>query len=243
MSSPNSAELSRSRDFFRHLLERRTTERDWQTFFSDHPYVLSRSLPIRLEPRDILTLGRPGHTEPDFAFYPRGIHPIPYYGVIELKRPDSPIASFPRANVAILTRDAETAVQQVRAYAKPPCQFLPEELNERPLFLGNQAYLFVIMGMSSEMSSKSFGVDIYREMIESRLPPNLQLLPYDTLLRRFESGLSPRLFVLRAGEPEVKTEPEPPLVAERPIELRDSDECTYDIDGHCDNQFHWGANE
>ena len=242
MLSPTDADLSRSRDFFRHLLERRTTEREWQTFFGDHPYVLSRSLPIRLEPADILTLGRPGHAEPDFAFYPRGIHPVPYYGVIELKRPDSQIASFPRSNVAILTRDAETAIQQVMRYATPPCSFLPKELHDHPLFLGNQAFLFVIMGMSGEIGSK-VGVDIYRDMIQSRLPANLQLLPYDTLLQRFESGLSPRVFVLHAFEPEIQSEPKPPVVEERPVELRDSDECTYDINGHCDNQFHWGANE
>lgn len=132
MLSPTPADLSNSRDVFRYLLAKSTTERDWQSFFTDHPYVLSRSLPVRLEPGDILPLGRPGVAEPDFAFYPQGVHPIPFYGVIELKRPDSRIASFPRSNVAILTRDAETAIQQVTLYSKPPCAFLPKQLNECP---------------------------------------------------------------------------------------------------------------
>ena len=235
MLSPTQADLSNSRDFFRHLLARPTTEREWQGFFTQHPYVLSRSLPVRLEPADILPLGRPGYAEPDFAFYPRGVHPVPFYGVIELKRPESRIASFPRSNVAILTRDAETAIQQVTRYATPPWPFFPEELNERPLFLGNNAYLFIIMGMSTELVDR-VGMEIYRDALDRRLPGNLQLLPYDTLLHHFEAGL-PRVFFLVAIEPETKRE--------APVELERDDECILDENGNCinPNQKHWGANE
>ena len=46
-------------------------ELEWQRFFAEHPYVLSMSLPLRLDPQDIMPLARIGKTEPDFIFYPR----------------------------------------------------------------------------------------------------------------------------------------------------------------------------
>lgn len=208
MRSPTHNELTTARDRFRHLLARSTQERDWQQFFTDHPYVLSLSLPVRLEPADILPLGRPGRAEPDFAFYPRRANPIPYYGIIELKRPQSSILSVTRSNVAILTRDAETAIQQAKIYAKDTSTFLPAELHEQPLFLGNNAYIFVIMGMSVEISSK-LGPPLYREMIQGRFPENLQLLPYDILLRRFENELPPQVYFLVVTPPSSYEPPEP----------------------------------
>jgi Shedu protein SduA, C-terminal len=94
-----------------------TTEKSWQQFFAAHPYVLSESLPLRIEPQDIQALARPGLTEPDFIFYPRALQPIPFCGVIELKRPDSKIITIPRKNVAMLSRDAQTAARQGMQYA------------------------------------------------------------------------------------------------------------------------------
>lgn len=195
MHSPSSSDLRAARDRFRHLLASETRELDWQRFFTDHPYVLSLSLPVRLEPADILPLGRPGRAEPDFAFYPHAIRPIPYFGVIELKRPQSAIVSLARSNVAILTRDAQTAIQQAKLYVKDTHLILPPVSTERPLILGNAAYIFVIMGMSREITEK-LGHSLYREMLEDSLPKNLQLLPYDTLLQRFEAQLPPRVFFL-----------------------------------------------
>lgn len=239
--TPTSRDLSTARDLFRHLLARQTAEREWQSFFTDHPYVLSRSLPLKLEPADILPLGRPGRAEPDFAFYPKGVHPIPYYGVIELKRPDSHIASLTRSNVAILSRDAETAVQQAMQYIKPPHTFLPEQLNERPLFLGNNAYMFVIMGMSWEIGSR-IGADICRDMIERRLPENLQLLPYDILLNRYEAGFEPRVYFLFAMQSVQEARSDVSKGA--PYEVH-GDDCILDEHGNCinPNMKHWGANE
>jgi len=43
-------------------LSRSTSGPQWQSFFSANPFVLSRSLPLRLEPCDILPLGRPGRS-------------------------------------------------------------------------------------------------------------------------------------------------------------------------------------
>lgn len=63
------------------------------------------------------------------------------------------------------------------------------------MILGSRAHLFVIMGMSSELSRK-LGLDVYREMIEKRLPPNLRIIPYDSLLRGFEAQLPMSLHIL-----------------------------------------------
>jgi len=46
-------------------------------------------------------------------------------------------------------------------------------------------HLFVIMGMSAELGRK-LGSQVYREMIEKRLPHNLKLIPFDAMLRAFE---------------------------------------------------------
>jgi hypothetical protein len=57
---PTLRDLHRTREEFRGMLERRTKELKWQNFFSDNPYVLSMSLPLRLKPQDIIPMGRPG---------------------------------------------------------------------------------------------------------------------------------------------------------------------------------------
>lgn len=192
---PSARELSGAREEFRHLLDVQTRELDWQTFFSEHPYVLSMSLPLSIEPADIVPLGRPGRTEPDFIFYPRHTIPVPYYGVIELKKPSSQILTTTRKNVAILSRDAETAVQQAICYSDGIAEYAPILAEAPTVFLGNRAHMFVVMGMSQEISER-LAADVYREMITKRLPPNLQVLPFDTLLARFESKLPSEIYIL-----------------------------------------------
>src|SRR5208283_1542956 len=103
-------------------------------FFSDHPYVLSMSLPLRIEPADIVPFGRPGLTEPDFIFYPKHMSPVPYYGVIELKKPSSQIVTVVRSNVAVLSRDAETAIQQAARYSDDITRYASLLGNAPPLF-------------------------------------------------------------------------------------------------------------
>jgi hypothetical protein len=121
--------------------------------------------------------------------------PVPYYGVIELKKPSSQIVTVVRSNVTILSRDAETAIQQATRYSDNITRYASVLGNAPPLFLGNRAHLFVVMGMSHEISTK-LDADTFREVIEKRLPPNLRLIPYDTLLGMFESALPPQLYLL-----------------------------------------------
>ena len=68
-----SKELQNARDEFASLLRGSSVEADFQKLFARCPYVLSRALPLRLEPADIHPMGRPGRSEPDFVFYPRDL--------------------------------------------------------------------------------------------------------------------------------------------------------------------------
>lgn len=186
---PDDEKLRSARKEFEDLLSRKTIEPEWQQFFTEHPYILSISLPLKLEPQDIIPLARPGITEPDFIFYPRKLIPRPFYGVIELKRPDSKIVTVPRSNVAILSRDAETAIEQTKAYSDSIIK------RDNILFLGNESYIFVIMGMSTELTSK-LSSSFFQDMINNKLPRNLQILPYDYLYQRFDQEIPPKLHVL-----------------------------------------------
>ncbi len=194
------SQLQEARDRFHAMLQQKTEERDWQKFFTKHPHVLSRALPLRIEPFDIVPLGRPGRTEPDFIFYPQENTRPPLFGMFELKRPDSQIVTLTRSNVAQLSRDAETAVQQLCQYEQQARSIIPAAL-DTTLFIGNQAYLFAIMGRSSELIEK-LSNDLYREMIRKRLPGNLQILPYDILLKRFELSLPQKILVLVPHSPQ-----------------------------------------
>ena len=207
MDTPSPSELRNARDQFDALLSCKTRESEWQQFFAQHPHVLSLSLPLRLEPRDIEPLGRPGVTEPDFLFYARDTSPIPFYGVIELKRPDSPIGTMTRKNVALLTRGAETPIEQARHYSHT----LHRDLIKRPdqvLLLGNNSYIFVIMGTSKDLVEK-LGMELYDGQVQSKLPGNLQILPYDTLLSRFSTHISPQVLILA---PKLVPEVQPDLI-------------------------------
>ena len=187
-------QLVDARDIYESLLRRKTKESEWQRFFATHPYVLSTSIPLILRPEYIVPMGRPGKPDPDFVFYPQEEERIPYYGVIELKRPDSEIVTITRSNIAILTRDAQTAVEQSKVYVKElGVQLL--NANRTSLCLGNQAFIFVIMGLHEEISQK-LGEKLFREQIENMLPANLQLLPYDTLFNQFEARIPPEVMML-----------------------------------------------
>ena len=190
---PNEKILRNARKEFERLLTQQTTEPEWQEFFTVHPYVFSLSLPLRLEPQGIIPLARPGKSEPDFIFYPKKLTPPPFYGVIEIKRPDSKIVTISRSNIAILTRDTETAIEQAKFYGGTVREAIMK--SDKILFLGNELYMFVIMGLTSELNSKLHNGFLH-DMIQPKLPHNLQILPYDYLLKRFEQEIPPKLHVL-----------------------------------------------
>jgi hypothetical protein len=192
-------QLVEARDVFEHLLKRKTREADWQQFFASYPYVLSSTLPLALRPEHVIPLATPGKAEPDFILYPQDTPTIPFYGVVELKRPDSQIITVTRSNVALLTRDAETAVAQGKVYVEEFGRRL-RHANREMLCLGNRAYIFVIMGLEREIAEK-LGLKLYREQIEDKLPRNLQLLPYDTVFKTFDAGIPGRVLLLVPAMP------------------------------------------
>lgn len=212
---PSRHQLVEARDVFAELLSRRTKESDWQRFFMKYPYVLSTTLPLRLRPDHIIPRARPGRSEADFVFYPWDTEPVPFYGVIEIKRPDARIITRTRSNTAILTRDAETAVAQSKMYIAD----LKAELitaDRSILCLGNQAYIFVIMGLQAELSQK-LGEKLYREQIEDQLPRNLELLPYDTLFQRFDGSVPANILIVVPSfrQPDAAERPELDRLVER----------------------------
>ena len=153
--------------------------------------MLSDSLPVRLRQSDIRPLARPGHSEPDFVFFAKE-SPLPIFGSIELKRADSQILTTPRKQIVTLSRTASTALQQAMAYTR---QMRPVITANEFVFVGSDAFVFVIMGMSTELGAK-VTTAILEDQFRHLIPDNCKILPYDTLLRLFEQAILPRLVLL-----------------------------------------------
>jgi chromosomal replication initiation ATPase DnaA len=190
--SPGSSELRRAELELSSLIDADAAERTFSEFFAANPFVLSRSLPLKLRDTEIVSLGRPGRTEPDLVFYARDIAPV--YGVIELKRPGSRIITNPRENVVALSRDAATAVLQCSAYLEQPDAELIQRL-DRTLVVGTQSFAFIIMGLSDELAAEA-STEFARRQLRAQMPANFQLIPYDILLERFSATVPLRTMVL-----------------------------------------------
>jgi len=193
---PSKAELHTARDRFAELLKREgSLEREWQRLFSEQPFILSESLPLRLKPSQIVPLGRPGRSEPDFVFYPdTDSNVLSSYGVIELKRPSTSILGAPRRQVLKLSSDAETAHAQAKLYAAELSRQL-YAAPERLLAVGGRAHIFLIVGHSNEIRAKVISA-IEQQQFDGLLPAGVQLLPYDTLYKMFEKRVPPKLHVV-----------------------------------------------
>lgn len=189
-----SARTSRDREALDHLddlIQRRAPEAEFQRLFSERPKILSASLPLRLTPDEIVPLGRPGRSEPDFAFYPRDRGQSGLYGVVELKRPSTRILAMPRKGIVRLSGDAQTAVAQATAYSTA----LSEQLHEDAIILGTSMFNFVVLGLSTELAN-ALAADLFDQQLRGLLPPSCQLIPYDQLRDRYEASLPPRILQL-----------------------------------------------
>jgi hypothetical protein len=190
---PSRSDLVTARDEFIELINTGAPERSFQELFSRCPYIISESLPVRISPIDIVPMGTPGKSEPDFIFYPRSSDSIGEFGVIEIKRPDSKIATITRKNIATLSRDAETAISQ--------CQHFLHNMDLRTIanpkdsiILGDKGHIFVIMGLGEHIY-KSLLDDLRRQQLERRIPANCRLLPYDTVLNNFSKRIGAKIHV------------------------------------------------
>lgn len=193
-SSITPKRLRDARKRFALMLKRKTKESDWQLFFTECPFVLSESLPLRLDPNDITPLGRIGKSEADFIFYPKADKQPSFYGVIELKRPDTRILTIPRKNVLKLSSDSQTALAQAQLYAK--------ELNRKlikpdfkTIAIGNDVHIFMIIGLSNEIADKIVG-EVLMEQYHNLLPQGFRIIPYDTLYEIYTSKIPPVIHIL-----------------------------------------------
>ena len=144
-------------------------------------------------------MGRPGRSEPDFVLYPSRQNPFGLYGVVEIKRPSTPIVVERRKGLLSLSSDVATAVDQVKQF---------DGLHQPPVLsrghvviLGSRGHLFIIAGLSKNLAQR-VGDDIYANSLDGLLPPNCDLIPYDTLLDLFRQASPQRVHILLpAGSP------------------------------------------
>jgi hypothetical protein len=193
--------LRRARDEFASLLAMSTNEAAWQRFFASNRHVLSASLPLKLLPCDIVPLGRPGQSEPDFLIYPGSDRSASLHGIIELKTPDARVVRQPRRNVLSLSDSAQTAVRQVLKYDQGYDSFAP---TQRTLSFQAASHLFIIIGRASELMSiePSLLGDL-----KTLFPPGIRFLGFDELFHNLGQQLPKSVVVL----------------APRPIEIPEAD--------------------
>jgi hypothetical protein len=191
--TPSGADLKNARDELAYLIDSEAPERSFQGLFSRCPYIISETLPVRISPIDIVPMGAPGRSEPDFIFYPRSKDSIGEFGVIEIKRPDSIIATMTRKNIETLSRDAETAISQCQHFLHN-LDFNAFEKTKSSLMLGLKGHIFVIMGLSGQLY-KTVLDDLLGKQLERRVPANCRLLPYDNVLENFSKQIEAKVYL------------------------------------------------
>lgn len=194
MDNPTLHELRQAKKLFEALLGKTSLEYEFQELFTRHPFIFSRSLPFQINPCDIKPLGRPGKSEPDFVFYPKDMSIYPSYGVIEIKRPNTKLFSEPRKEVIVLSRDIATAIQQSEKYSLINPAYPSPNFGEN-IVIGNHKYIFIIAGLSEELSTRYKGIHLVEE-INKLIPKGCQIIPYDILLKLFSSGIPPLTFIV-----------------------------------------------
>lgn len=177
-----------------------TTEPVWQAFFTHNPFVFSHGLPLKLSPADILPLGRPGRTEPDFLIYPNQTQRFGTHGVIEIKRHTMRVTTsgrrHPEASIGKiiqLTRDADMAVRQLEVYHQNFDTFAPQ--NQATIGLSTAHYLFLIMGSSQEIADLD---PILRGQVDQALR-GVKLLGFDELLERYRGEVPLKTYLLQVA--------------------------------------------
>lgn len=182
--------LREAQEQFRSLLEKKTREAEWQSFFTAKPFVLSRSLPLKILPCDIMPKGRPGKSEPDFVICPGSTTSHPLYGLIELKTPYARLITSPRRALFDLTRNASTGIRQLQDYQRSFDRYVP---HPTCMALATASYLFLIMGRSSELQRFKHEATFKDQL--TGLLSGVQLITFDALLDMYERELPRQLIV------------------------------------------------
>lgn len=188
--SPTPSEMRSARLLFSELLRQETKEPAWQRFFAKHPFVLSQGLPLELMPCDIVPMGRPGKSDPDFLICPGSAQSNSIHGIVELKTHTSNVLRRPRKNILTLSADAQTAVRQVQKYDQLYDTFAP---TKRILSFESSSFLFVVMSQSDElMQLEGDLLDDFKSLI----PGGVRFIAYDELLQSFERKVPKELVFL-----------------------------------------------
>ncbi|MCP3985029.1 MAG: formylglycine-generating enzyme family protein, partial [bacterium] len=168
----------------------KTKEVQWQKLFAECPYILSSSLPLRVDPRHIIPLATPGRMEPDFVIRDDPAVLGSPRGIIELKLHTAPVLTFPSADDVTLTRGAAKAVSQVYRYDH---EF---PWPDRVLVLGddNQTHKFVIMGMS-KMWADRIRENFVRGQLAGQLR-GVRLFGYDQIFEAYRRSVPQKLILL-----------------------------------------------
>lgn len=181
------------------LLQPGVSESEFQRLFSEYPRILSDSLPLSLQPSEIIPQGRPGRSEADFIIYPDVDRSPILYGAIELKRPDHRIFVPKRKRVLTLSSQANTAFAQAVKYARDVARKIAD-LNLPAFALGTEMYSFVIIGRNRELMEAVTSPALAEEA-RAMLPRGSYLIPYDTLLKSFGKTVPPKTYILLPCSP------------------------------------------
>lgn len=183
----------RARDEFVALLkDPNSLEIRWQRLFTKCPFILTDCLSLGIEPRQLIP-AKPGQAKADFYFFPEAQDPFSPYGVIEIKRPGTPILKEPRKDVICLASGTYTAVAQAQKYALELEAEIVREASHL-IFFGTPRHIFVISGLSSEISQKVI-TELHLAQFNKHIPPGLRLVTYDELSDLLASRVPPRMYV------------------------------------------------
>ncbi len=192
---PSRHQLAVARDHFADLLHSDTTERDWQLFFDDNPFVPSDTLPVHY---DALYKHVPLLTGiPDYVFNTVSSTPgLGDWGIIELKRPDDAIIGNYTSRVLLPSRKLVAAHQQTKQYLYAIEQ--GHFLNPGDSFaVGNRRHAFIIIGLSREIRKKC-NKDHLRAAFRHLLPMGFYVFTYDEICDTFSSRVGRPIVVLVA---------------------------------------------
>jgi hypothetical protein len=212
-------QLRQARDQFAALLENPDSpEREWQKLFTNSPFILTDCLRLGIAPQQLIPC-KTGRAEADFYFFPETEDPLSPFGVIEVKRPNTPILRVPRKDVICLSAKVTDAVAQAQKYAT---ELKAEIVNSRSqlVIFGNLLHMIVIAGLSGEIARK-VTMQLHSSQVANLLPPECRLVCFDELFQSLASKVPPVFHVVD------------PWYHERHLPLESSTRFSYAVEYEC----------
>ena len=195
LEEPRSSRRRGALKDFSDLLSSSAAEAEWQVFFDHNPFILTETLPLRLDA--LFTQVPLVNGVPDYVFCRNSRNGMTGdYGVIELKRPDQPVIGTYSSKIITPSMHLRTAQQQASQYLESIQR--GEFLNADDFIAaGNRRVAFIILGSSSEITRKCAS-EIRERQFRSLLPAGFHLYAYDELFDFFSSSVPPVVSTLFA---------------------------------------------